>query len=115
MGSCTSRVAPNPNALAAWKAALSSEEAREKYEKDGSLPKNAAPGLLELRAFLDDPHLMQKLGQYAIGTEHIDIFMCWVEVQEYKGINPETIDFQRGKALHIYNKYMKHGSELYVD
>jgi hypothetical protein len=41
-----------------------------------------------------------------------DIFMCWVDIQEYKSIPTEN--YRRSKALHIYHKYIKPDAILVV-
>jgi hypothetical protein len=48
-----------------WKLMPSSEEARQKFEADGTLIKNSEPGHLELRAMLDDPIAEKTLGKFA--------------------------------------------------
>ena len=42
----------------------------------------------------------------------MDIFMCWIDVQEYKKI--PTPDYRRSMALHIYHKYIKPGAMLEI-
>ena len=95
-----------------WKIMPSSEEARIKFYKDGTLSKNSDTELLELRAVLDEPIAQQMLGNYAKENKSLEIFMCWVDIQEYKSI--PTDDYRRSKAMHIYHKYIKVNSVLQV-
>ena len=82
-------------------------EARLEYEMDGTLPKVASPELLELREFLDDTHLLRPLGLFAKGRNCVEVLMCWVDIQEFKSIPEEAIDYRRSTAMHIYHKYVK--------
>lgn len=50
------------------------------------------------------------LGKYAEEINVIDIFMCWVDIQEFKII--QTENYRRSKGLHIYHKYIKEGAIL---
>ena len=95
-----------------WRRVLSSDEARRKYELDGSLPQDSPSGLLELRGFLDDPMLMKHVGMFGKTRKSFDCFMCWVDVQEFKSIGHGSEDYRRSKALHVYQKYLKEGALL---
>ncbi len=95
-----------------WKLLPSSEEARKKFEKDRTLTKNSEPGHLELRAMLEDPIAEHTLGKFAKEKKCLDIFMCWIDCQEYKSVPTE--DYRRSKALHIYHKYIKEGAILQI-
>jgi hypothetical protein len=95
-----------------WKLMPSSEEARQKFEADGTLIKNSEPGHLELRAMLDDPIAEKTLGKFAKEKKSLDIFMCWIDCQEYKTIPTE--DYRRSKAITIYHKYIKPGAVLQI-
>ena len=99
-------------ATAEWKLMPSAEEARKKFEADGSLNKNSDPVQLELRALLEEPVAQRALGKYAKDKKALDIFMCWIDIQEYKSIPTE--DYRRSKALHLYHKYIKEDSVLVV-
>jgi hypothetical protein len=96
-----------------WKMLPSMVEARKKFEADGTLNKNSDPGHLELRTLLDDPVAQPAIFNYA---KHVvmaqDIFMCWVDIQEFKSIPTES--YRRSKALHIYHKYIKQDAVLVV-
>ena len=85
---------------------------RLKFHADGTLNKNSDPEHLELRAVLDEPLAQQLLGNYAKENKSLEIFMCWIDVQEYKSI--PTDDYRRSKALHIYHKYIKVDSVLQI-
>jgi hypothetical protein len=39
-------------------------------------------------------------------------FFAWTEIQEYRNI--PTVDYQRGMAMHIYQKYIKEHAILQV-
>lgn len=95
-----------------WKVMPSAVQARETYEHDGTLNKNSTPGHLELRILLDEMVAQQALGNFAKKQQALDIFMCWIDIQEYKSI--PTPDYRRSKALHIYHKYIKAGAVLEV-
>lgn len=95
-----------------WKIMNSFEEAKQKYIDDGTLTNNSERGHLELRALLDEPISQNMLGRFAKKLNSLDIFMCWVDVQEFKSIPTE--DYRRSKALHIYHKYIKPNAVLQV-
>lgn len=95
-----------------WKILPSSSEARQKFEADGTLNKNSDPGHLELRRMLDETYTQNALGKFAKEKKALDIYMCWVDIQEYKAIPTET--YRRSKALHIYHKYIKQDAILQV-
>lgn len=97
---------------AKWKILNSFEEAREKYIDDGTLTTNSEGGHLELRALLDEPISQNMLGRFAKKLNSLDIFMCWVDIQEFKSIPTE--DYRRSKALHIYHKYIKSNAVLQI-
>jgi len=105
-------VSDNEGNQVQWKLLPSTEEARKKFEADGSLNKNSDPEHLELRALLDEPIAQRALGKYAKERKALDIFMCWIDVQEYKSIPTE--DYRRSKALHLYHKYIKENAVLEV-
>jgi hypothetical protein len=95
-----------------WKILPSSVEARKKFEADGTLNKNSEPEHLELRTMLDEIIAQQAIGKYAKATKALDIFMCWIDIQDYKTIPVES--YRRSKALHIYHKYIKTDAVLQV-
>lgn len=95
-----------------WKILPSSIEARQKFEADGTLNKNSEPEHLELRTMLDEAIAQQAIGKYAKQTKALDIFMCWIDIQDYKTIPVES--YRRSKALHIYHKYIKTDAVLQV-
>ena len=95
-----------------WKILPSSIEARKKFEADGTLNKNSEPEHLELRTMLDEVSAQHALGKYAKSLKALDIFMCWMDIQDYKTIPVES--YRRSKALHIYHKYIKIDAVLQV-
>lgn len=97
-----------------WKILPSSAEAKKKFQADGTLGKNSDPGHLELRTLLDDPNAQATLFKRAKAVMAQDIFMCWVDIQDFKNIPATQEQFQRSKALHIYHKYIKENASLEV-
>lgn len=97
-----------------WKILPSSAEAKKKFQADGTLGKNSDPGHLELRTLLDDVTAQAVLFRRAKAVMAHDIFMCWVDIQDFKNIPAEQEQFQRSKALHIYHKYIKENAALEV-
>jgi hypothetical protein len=95
-----------------WKVHATADEAKKKFVEDGTLNPNSSDGHLELRAMLDEPLSHQSLGAFAKETQYLGVFMCWIDINEYKAI--PTKDYRRSKALHIYHKYIKQGSILEV-
>ena len=102
-----------PTSESLWKLLPSSPEARMKFVDDGTLNmRDTEPGHLELRFILDDPMSQSYIGKYAEHLQVLDLFMCWIDIQEYKSILTEN--YRRSKALHIYKKYIEVGAELSV-
>ena len=95
-----------------WKLLPSTDEARKKFENDGSLPKDCTADHLELRQLLEEPLAQHMIGQYAKKIKAFNIFLCWVDIQTYKSI--PTPDFRRSKALHIFHKYIKQGGIMEI-
>jgi hypothetical protein len=55
---------------------------------------------------LDDPVAQPAIFKYAKQVVMAqDIFMCWVDIQEYKTIPTDA--YLRSNALHIYHKCIK--------
>lgn len=102
----------NPKDEVVFKVLPSQKEARKKFEQDGTLLKNSDLGHLSLRTMLDEPISQNALGKFAAKIQVLDIFMCWIDIQEYKGI--PTQSYRRSKALHIYQKYIKEDAVLMV-
>lgn len=95
-----------------FKVLPSEKEARSKFENDGTLTKNSDAGHLALRTMLDEPSSQNALGKFAAKIQVLDIFMCWIDIQEYKAIPAGS--YRRSKALHIFNKYFKDDAVLMV-
>ena len=57
-----------------WKILPSAVQAREAYEKDGTLNKSSTPGLLELRTLLDETIVQQALGALAKKAKALEVF-----------------------------------------
>jgi Regulator of G protein signaling domain len=95
-----------------WKVMLSTDEARRKFELDGTLPRDCTQDHLELRVLLEEPLAQYTIGQYAKKIKAFNTFLCWVDIQTYKGI--PTPDFRRSKALHIFHKYIKQGGIMEI-
>lgn len=63
---------------------------------------------------LEDAFSQHAIGKYAKDKKALDIFMCWVDIQEFKSIPKITDTYRRSKALHIYHKYIKQHSVLEI-
>lgn len=117
MGNCTacceSKLHPkDANILQSkWKSFLTSNEARVMFTNDGSLPPNCSSSMLELRVFLDDLKLVKLLTVYAKShkIEWNKLFSCWSDIQDYRKIDRECIEFRRTKAEAIYDDHIKNG------
>ncbi|CAM9198692.1 unnamed protein product, partial [Hapterophycus canaliculatus] len=70
------------------------------------------PRKLEMRAMLEDPIGQKFIGQFAKKVMTQESFYAWVDIQEFRGI--PTADYQRGKSMHIYQKYIREGAVLQV-
>lgn len=95
-----------------FKILPSEDQARKKFEEDGTLLKNSNAEHLALRTLLDEPSSQNAIGKFAAKTQALDIFMCWVDIQEFKSI--PTDSYRRSKALHIFHKYIKDEAVLMV-
>jgi len=93
-----------------WRILPSSEEAKKRFQDDGTLGKNSDPGHLELRTLLDDPTAQNVLFKRAKAVQAQDMFMCWVDINAFKLIPEKQVQFQRSKAWNIYHKYIKDGA-----
>ena len=72
-----------------WKLMQTSDEARSKFEADGTLSKNSDPEQLELRATLEEPLAQHVLGNFAKEMKNMDIFMVrfvYCPKDDYPGI-----------------------------
>ena len=72
-----------------WKLMQTSDEARQKFEADGTLSKNSDPEQLELRATLEEPLAQHVLGNFAKEMKNMDIFMVrfvYCPKDDYPGI-----------------------------
>lgn len=93
-----------------WKTMLSSEDARTKFEEDGTLAKGSDPGHLEMRALLDDSVACHYLYSYCKDSGNLELYLCWVDIQEFKGMPSDM--FLRKKGTYIYTKYVKAGTVI---
>lgn len=93
-----------------WKMLLSVDEAKEKFQNDGTLIGNIDPGHLELRILLDEPHGQQSIGEYAKSIHTSESFMCWIDLLEFKSIPSDAIQYRKSKAIHIFQKYIRAGA-----
>eukprot|EP01041_Mallomonas_annulata_P003194 gene3194-6305_t len=93
-----------------WKVVPTAEQARDRYEADGTLSKQSDAGHLELRQLLEEPMGQNYIGAFAKEVQAQESFMCWIDVQEFKSI--PTDDYRRSKGLHIFHKYVKAGAVL---
>lgn len=90
-----------------WKQKLSTSEARRQYEGDGTLSRESSTVHLELRGLMVDPIAQPVLGEFAKKLNCVPIFMCWIDIQEFKAV--EVNEYRLSKALNIYDKYIKQG------
>jgi hypothetical protein len=95
-----------------FKVLPSEKEARNRFEEDGTLTKNSGAGHLALRTLLDEPTAQNVIGKFAAKIQVLDVFMCWIDIQEYKAIPAGS--YRRSKALHIFSKYLKEDAFLSV-
>lgn len=93
-----------------WKVQPTIQEAREKYEADGTVAKGSDADHVQLRLLLEEPVGQNYIGAYARELKSQELFMFWIDVQEFKNI--PTDNYRRSKGLHIYNKYIKTGAVL---
>lgn len=88
-----------------WRIVENDATVRERFAIDGTLdPKDNDPLHLELRCLLEDHSAQNAIARYAEQLKVLDLFMCWIDVQEYKFI--PTYGYRRSKAVHIFNKYI---------
>jgi serine/threonine protein kinase len=97
-----------------WKVLPSSEEAKKRFQQEGTLGKNSDPGHLELRTLLDDPTAQSVLFKRAKAVQAQDVFMCWIDINDFKLIPEKQIPYKRSKAWNIYHKYLKDGASQEV-
>lgn len=89
-----------------WRIVENDAAIRERFANDGTLdPKDNDPLHLELRCLLEDPSAQNAIARYAEQLQVLDLFMCWIDIQEYKFI--PTHGYRRSKAVHIYKKYIE--------
>jgi hypothetical protein len=93
-----------------WKMLLSVEEAKEKFQNDGTLFGNIDAGHLELRILLDEPLGQQFIGEYAKSIHTSESFMSWIDLLEFKSIPSDAIQYRKSKALQIFQKYIRAGA-----
>ena len=93
-----------------WKMLPSVEEAKEKFQNDGSLIGKIDAGHLELRILLDEPLGQQQIGEFAKSIHTSESFMCWIDLLEFKSIPADALQYRHSKALHIFQKYIRPGA-----
>lgn len=93
-----------------WKMLLSVDEAKEKFQNDGTLIGNIDAGHLELRILLDEPLGQQCIGEFAKSIHTSESFMCWIDLLEFKSIPSDAIQYRKSKAVHIFQKYIRAGA-----
>lgn len=94
-----------------WKKILSVDEARTKYEKDAFMPRNFDNAMLELRLFLEDPNLIRCLANFARKTKWVNLFLCWVDIEELKTYEAQD---KKAQALGLYDRYVKSTDDFNV-
>mmetsp|Transcript_7589 Transcript_7589/g.8035 ORF Transcript_7589/g.8035 Transcript_7589/m.8035 type:complete len:642 (-) Transcript_7589:200-2125(-) len=93
-----------------WKMLPSVEEAKEKFQNDGSLTGKIDAGHLELRILLDEPLGQQSIGEFAKSIHTSESFMCWIDLLEFKSIPTDALQYRHSKAIHIFQKYIRPGA-----
>jgi hypothetical protein len=93
-----------------WKMLLSVDEAKQKFQNDGTLIGNIDAGHLELRILLDEPLGQQFIGEYAKSIHTSESFMCWIDLLEFKSIPSDACQYWKSKAHHIFQKYIRAGA-----
>ena len=81
-----------------WIVLRTVDDMMAKYEADGTLSKVSGPELLELRTLMDEPYAQSILGKYAKKQNSLDIFQCWIDIQEFKSI--PTDDYRYVSSRH---------------
>ena len=91
-----------------WRASLSKVEARELYEKDGSVPIGSSNELILFRTYLEAPLCLQSFAAYCKYKDKnlSNYLMCWVDILQFAFISDMDIEVQFDKAYLIYQKYM---------
>ena len=99
----------NPHNSVRWRVKLSRSEARNAYIVEGTLPDNADENLVALRVYMEDPHSLLKLVEFARKKGGLDYILCWLEIQGFRMI-PVGNTYQLSTANKIYHKYVKRGA-----
>jgi hypothetical protein len=110
MGTCSSfptktKVADTAINISKWKVKPSIEEARRKYQKDGTVSVACSDDFLELRVLLGEPVLLKPFLQYARDLNQLNLLLCWSSVLEYRKIRVKNPCLQNQLATEILTKY----------
>ena len=110
MGNCSALVSPAEEESIhqnKWRERLTKRQARQKFIADGSLPKGSSDDMLEFRAFLEEPILVEQYGRYVKSKDVkcLQLLVCSVEILEYKNIRANTADYKVQAFETIYRKY----------
>lgn len=95
-----------------WKVMLSLEEAKTRYILDGTLTASSNRDHVTFRSMLDDTYAQNALGKFARERQTLEIFMFWIDVQEFKMTNATGI--QRSKAKYIYSTYIEDNADSQI-
>lgn len=90
------------------------ETASGSYKSDGTLPNDFSFTQLQLRVCLDDPVFMQSFAEHLKRRGLLHEFLCWQDVQEFKTIPPGAGHFKRSTARHLFSKYLREGSIMFL-
>ena len=63
---------------------------------------------------LDEPQAQQAIGKLSKDLHSFDIFMCWIDMLEFKQIPASSSDYRYSKIVDIYHKYIKKNAILEI-
>ena len=63
---------------------------------------------------LDEPQAQKAMGKISKDMHAFDIFMCWIEILEFKQIPSGSTNYRYSKAVDIYHKYIEKHAVLEI-
>jgi hypothetical protein len=110
MGTCSSfpsrtKVALTAINISKWKVKPNIEEARRKYQNDGTVSIGCSDDFVELRVLLGEPVLLKPFLQYARDLNQLTLLLCWSSVLEYRKICVNNPCLQNQLATEIITKH----------
>ena len=73
--------------LTVWKQEYTKTDARNRYEKEGTIPMNCTDDVLELRCYLTDPFLLKMFAIYANSVDKLRLLLAWTDILSFKRID----------------------------